>query len=127
MAKPYSQDLRSRVIEAIEAGHTQSEAATMLKVCLRTVNDYVKRWRTRGSVEPDKFGGHKPYKLADHADTVKALIKGEPDQTVAELQAKLEEANIRASASAINRFLKAEKITYKKKPVRHRTKTRRRS
>jgi transposase len=126
MAKPYSQDLRLRVIEVIEAGHTQSEAATMLKVCLRTVNDYVKRWRTQGSVEPDKFGGHKPYKLADHADMVKALIKAEPDQTIAELQAKLEEANIKASASAINRFLKAEKITYKKNPVCHRTKTCRR-
>jgi putative transposase len=126
MAKPYSQDLRSRVIEAIEAGHTQSEAATLLQVCLRTVNDYVKRWRTRGHVEPDKFGGHKPYKLAAHADTVKTLIKAEPDQTIGELQGRLEEMKIKASASAINRFLKAEKITYKKNPLRHRTKTRRR-
>jgi len=39
MAKPYLSDLRERVIAAIEAGHTQSEAAAMLKVCLRTVND----------------------------------------------------------------------------------------
>jgi len=124
MAKPYSSDLRERVIEAIEAGHTQSEAAAMLKVCLRTVNDYVRRWRTSGSIKPDKFGGYKPYKLAEHADTVKALIKEEPDQTVAELRAKLEEAEIKASASAINRFLKVSKITYKKNAVRHRTKTR---
>jgi putative transposase len=122
MAKPYSSDLRERVIEAIEAGHTQSEAAIMLKVCLRTVNDYVKRWRTTGNVEPDKFGGYKKYKLAAHADKVKALIRAEPDQTVAELQAKLEEAKIIASASAINRFLKVSKITYKKNSVRHRTK-----
>jgi transposase len=96
----------------------------MLKVCLRTVNDYVKRWRTTGRIDPAKFGGHKPYKLAAYADTVKALIKAEPDQTVAELQAKLEEAKIKASASAINRFLKVSKITYKKNPVRHRAKTR---
>jgi putative transposase len=124
MAKPYSSDLRERVIEAIEAGHTQSEAAAMFKLCLRTVNDYVRRWRTTGSIEPDKFGGHKLYKLAEHADKVKALIKAEPDQTVAELQAKLEEANIKASASAIKRFLKALQITYKKNPFRHGTKTR---
>jgi putative transposase len=124
MAKPYSSDLRERVIEAIKAGHTQSEAATMLKVCLRTVNGYVKRWRITGSVAPNKFGGHKKHKLAEHVDKVKALIKAEPDQTVAELQAKLEEAKIKASASAINRFLKVSKITYKKNAVRHRAKTR---
>jgi len=112
------------VIEAIEAGHTQSEAAAMLKVCLRTVNDYVKRWRLSGSVAPDKFGGYKKYKLAAHADKVKALVKAEPDQTLAELQAKLEEAKIKASASAINRFLKASKITYKKNAVRYRAKSR---
>jgi putative transposase len=123
MAKPYSSDLRERVIEAIEAGHTQSEAAAMLKVCLRTVNDYVKRWRTTGSVDPDKFGGHKKHKLAEHAEKVKALIKAEPDQTVAELQAKLEAAKIKASASAINRFLKVSKITYKKNALRHRAKS----
>ena len=82
------------------------------------------RWRTTGSLKPDKFGGHKPYKLAEHADKVKALIKEEPDQTLVELQAKLEEAKIKASASAINRFLKASKITYKKNAVRHRAKTR---
>jgi transposase len=120
MAKPYSQDLRERVIEGIEAGYTQGEVALMLKVCLRTVNDYVKRWRTTGSVEPDKFGGHKKYKLADHAVTVKSLVKAEPDQTVVELQAKLEAAKIKVSASAINRFLKASKITYKKNAVRRR-------
>ena len=124
MAKPYSQDLRERVIEAIEAGHPQSEVARMFKVSRRTIVDYVKRWRTRGSVDPDKFGGHKKHKLAEHVDTVKALIKAEPDQTVVELQAKLEEARIKASASAINRFLKASKISYKKNSIRHRTKTR---
>ena len=123
MAKPYSSDLRERVIEVIEAGHTQSEAAAMLKVCLRTVNDYVKRWRTTGSVDPDKFGGHKKHKLAEHAEKVKTLIKAEPDQTVAELQAKLEAAKIKASASAINRFLKVSKITYKKNALRRRAKS----
>jgi putative transposase len=123
MAKPYSQDLRERVIEAIEAGHAQSEVAQMLKISRRTIVNYVKRWRTTGRVEPDKFGGHKKYKLAEHAETVKALVKEEPDQTVAELQARLEEAKIKASASAINRFLKVSKLTYKKNAVRRRTKT----
>src|SRR5271155_4962660 len=123
MAKPYSPDLRDRVIKAIEAGHSQSAVAKLLKVGRRTVVRYVGMWRLTGQVEPKKFGGHKKHKLAEHADKVKELVKAEPDQTVAELQIKLEKAKIKASASAINRFLKASKITYKKNTVRHRAKT----
>ena len=125
MAKPYSPDLRDRVIKAIEAGHSQSAVAKLLKIGRRTVVRYVGMWRLTGQVVPKKFGGHKKHKLAEHGDKVKALVKAEPDQTLAELQAKLEEAKIKVSASAIDRFLKASKITYKKNSVRHRTKTRR--
>jgi putative transposase len=126
MAKPYSMDLRDRVIQAIEAGHSQSAVANILKIGRRTVVRYVEVWRTTGHVAPKKFGGHKKHKLAEHADTVQALVKAEPDQTLAELQAKLEKVKIKVSASAIDRFLKASKITYKKNSVRDRTKTRRR-
>lgn len=126
MAKPYSLDLRERVIEAIEAGHTQSEAAQILKIGLRTVNGYVKRWRTTGSVEAAKFGGYKTHKLAEHADKVWALVKAEPDATIPELKVRLEQERIVVSVSAIQRFLRVSKITYKKNAVRHRAKTSRR-
>jgi transposase len=126
MAKPYSQDLRERVIAAVEAGHTQTDVAAMLKIGRRTVVNYVKRWRTTGHVEPAKFGGHKKHKLADHANKVKALIDAEPDQTIAELHARLEAERIKVSASAVDRFLRASGLTYKKNSVRHRTKTQRR-
>jgi len=124
MAKPYSKDLRERVIQAIEAGHSQSAAAKLLKIGQRTVARYVDLWRSTGQIASKKFGGHKKYKLTDHADKVKALVKTEPDQTLAELQAKLEEAKIKVSRSALDRFLKVSKITYKKNAVRHRAKTR---
>jgi putative transposase len=126
MAKPYSQDLRERVIEAVEAGHTQSEAARMFKISLRTVVGYMSLWHTTGKVAPKKFGGHKKHRLAEHADTVKALVKAAPDQTLAELQDRLDEAGIEVSKSALDRFLKASKITYKKNAVRRRAKAGRR-
>lgn len=124
MAKPYSQDLRERVIEAIEAGQTQSAVAKMLKISRRTIVGYVALWRSTGQVAPKKFGGHKKHKLAEHAETVKALIEAEPDRTLAELQAELAKIKIKVSKSALDRFLKASKITYKKNAVRHRAKTR---
>ena len=124
MAKPYSEDLRERVIEAIEAGHSQSAVAELLKIGQRTVVRYVGLWRSTGQIAPKKFGGHKKHKLAEHADKVKALIKAEPDRTLAELQSELAEAKIKVSKSALDRFLRASKITYKKNSVRHRAKTR---
>jgi putative transposase len=125
MAKPYSQDLRKRVKQAVDEGHAQSTVAKMFKIGTATVERYMARWRQTGSLAPAKFGGHMKHKLAEHADKVKALIKAEPDQTLAELQIKLEEAKIKVSVAAIDRFLKASKITYKKNAVRHRTETRR--
>lgn len=124
MAKPYSEDLRERVIEAIEAGHSQSAVAKLLKIGQRTVVRYVNLWRSTGQITPQKFGGHKKHKLAEHAAKVKSLIEAEPDRTLAELQAELAEARIEVSKSALDRFLKASKITYKKNAVRHRAKTR---
>ena len=49
MGKPYSDDLRERVVAAIEASHTRVK-----------VN---KRERETGSVSPDKFGGYKTFTL----------------------------------------------------------------
>jgi putative transposase len=126
MAKPYSEDLRERVTQAVEAGHTHNTVAKMFNIGRATVERYMARLRQSGNLAPDKFGGHLKHKLAKHADKVKSLIKGEPDQTLAELQAKLEEAKIKVSISAIDRYLKSEKITYKKNSVRHRAKTSRR-
>ena len=122
MAKPYSEDLRERVIEAIGAGHTQNAVAKLLKIGQRTIARYVDLWRRTGQVAPKKFGGHKKHKLAKHADKVKALIEAEPDRTLAELQVELAEAKIKVSKSALDSFLKASKITYKKNDVSHRAK-----
>jgi putative transposase len=126
MAKPYSNDLRERVVKAVEGGQPQNSVAKMFKIGIATVERYMARWRRSESVKPDKFGGHLKFKLAEHAGMVKALVKAEPDATLAELQTRLSDQGIEVSVAALHRFLRAEKITYKKNPVRHGTKTSRR-
>jgi putative transposase len=126
MAKPYSQDLRERVVKAVEAGQTRETIAKMFKIGTATVERYTARWRRTKSVAPDKFGGHLKPKLSGHADRVKALVKAEPDATLAEIQSKLAGEQITISITSLHRFLKASKITYKKNAVRRRAKTGRR-
>src|SRR5271167_5284385 len=63
MGKPYSDDLRERVVAAIEAGHTRVKVAELYNMALSTVGGFIKRKRETGSVSPEKFGGHKTFAL----------------------------------------------------------------
>ena len=76
MAKPYSDDLRERVVADIEAGFTREEVAELYNLALSTVGGFIKRKRETGSVSPAKFGGHKTFVLAPHTDLVKKLVAG---------------------------------------------------
>jgi transposase len=123
MAKPYSQDLRERVIKAIDDGHTRNEVAALFNIGIATVGRYVKRQRRTGSLKPDKFGGHQRHKLANHEKKVRELVTAEPDQTLLELRDQLAVAGVKASKSALDRFLKALGLTYKKNARGNRTET----
>lgn len=50
MGKPYSDDLRERVVAAIEAGHSRVEVAELYNMALSTVGGFIKRKRETGSV-----------------------------------------------------------------------------
>jgi len=57
MGKPYSQDLRCAVVQAVENGCTREEVAEAYEVSLSSVGRFLRRWRATGSVSPEKFGG----------------------------------------------------------------------
>jgi transposase len=50
MPKPYSDDLRARVIEAIEAGASRREAADQYELSPSVVVIWAQRWEETGSV-----------------------------------------------------------------------------
>lgn len=126
MAKPYSEDLRLRIKEAIDAGHTRPAVAEIYKVGIATVERYVARWKRTGSLKPDKFGGHQRHKLADHEAVVRLMVAEGSDQTLAELCDTLGCQGIAVSKSALDRFLKSRGLSYKKNTRGQRTKARRR-
>jgi transposase len=117
MAKPYSDDLRERVVAAIEAGHTRVKVAELYNMALSTVGGIIKRKRETGSVSPDKFGGYKTFTLEPHTDRVKELVAEQPDSTLAELQVRLAKEKVKVSQSGISRFLRHINLTFKKKSL----------
>src|SRR6516165_5696858 len=118
MAKPYSDDLRERVVAAIEAGHSRVKVAELFNMALSTVGGVIKRKRETGSVSPDKFGGYKTFTLEPHTDRVKELVAEQPDSTLAELQVRLAKEKVKVSQSGISRFLRHINLTFKKKQDR---------
>ena len=50
MGKPYSDDLRRGVVQAIETGHTYEETADLCGVSISSISRFLTRWRRTGSV-----------------------------------------------------------------------------
>ena len=59
--KPYSEDLRRRIVRAIqEGGVSKSAAARLFDVSLSSVKRYAKKANQGASLEPRKGGGRPP-------------------------------------------------------------------
>ena len=60
MGKPYSVDLRKRVVAAVEGGMSRNQAAKRFGVAISTAIGWMQRVEQTGSVAPGQMGGHKP-------------------------------------------------------------------
>ena len=105
MAKPYSEDLRRRIVETIDGGATIPEAAEQCGVSISSVVRFLKLHRDTGNISAAKFGGYKEFALAPHEEFVRGLIAEQPDITLAELKARLAKKKVSVGKSSIARFL----------------------
>jgi putative transposase len=65
MAKPYSSDLRERVVRAVVAdGLSRRAASQRFGISVSTVITWMQRWRDTGHIEPGQMGGRRPKKIA---------------------------------------------------------------
>lgn len=89
MGKPYSLDLRKRVVAAIEGGMSRNQAAKHFGVAISTAIGWMKRVDETGSVEPSHIGGYKPKAISgEHAVSLSQRIKA-GDFTIRGLVAEL--------------------------------------
>ena len=106
MGKPYSEDLRRRVVEGIESGMTYEEVAEACGVSISSVSRFLTRWRRTGSVSAEKFGGYKRHALEPYKDWIDRWVAAQPDLTLSELETRLAERDVVVSETAIFRFLR---------------------
>jgi transposase len=122
MAKPYSQDLRDRVINAVEMGKMSRRAAGRHYAISESVAiKWLERLERHGSREPVGHGGHRASKLMPHRDFLEAARAEKSDITLQALCDRLSaERGVKADTSMMSRFFRKLGVTFKKDPRRAR-------
>ncbi|MFL5653567.1 MAG: IS630 transposase-related protein [Ktedonobacteraceae bacterium] len=115
--KAYSQDLRQRVLRAVDAGQTQAEIAKTFAVSVATIKRYLKQRREIGHVQPKAIPGRPAKKGAVLQAHLRAQLEAHPDATREEhCQLFKTEQGIEVSTASISRARAALDWTRKKRP-----------
>lgn len=125
MTAPLSNDLRERLIAAVEDGQSRRAAAKRFGVAPSTAIKWVSRWRAEGRVDPKPMGGDRhSHRMEAHAAEILGLIEDQRDITLAEIAAHLHEKHgLRVAESTVWRLLDRHGMTFKKNGSRKRTAT----
>ncbi len=95
MVRPLSDDLRIRLVEAVEPGGTIRAVGERFGVNPSSVSKIHQRWRRTGSVTAAPMGGDcRSGSTEAHGPRILALLEGQPDLTLDEICAALRPAGV---------------------------------
>lgn len=115
MGAPYSPDLRTRVIAAVDGGQGAYSAAALFRVSVSYIYKALGRRRTTGEATARAAGRGPAPKLAAYDVALRARVAEEPDITLAELQSwLLAEHAMKVSVGCLWKQLRRLGLTLKK-------------
>ena len=120
----YSQDLRDRVLWALERGEGPSAIARRLEVSRVWVYQVRDRRQTTGLRTSLPMGGYRRSRIADREPELRAWIEAEPDLALQQICDRLAEKGIAIKSGALWHQLNKWNLTFKKNPARRRARTR---
>ncbi len=119
MAQYISEDLRIRVIDAVEAGSSRRQAAARFGVSVSSAIRWVQEWRRTGRTAPYPRGGdRRSGRIESKREFLLAKVEETPDMTLAELQALLKERGLSVGSGTVWRFFDRHEISFKKNRAR---------
>jgi transposase len=122
MAKPLSEDLRMRVVRAVDGGMSRRAAAARFGISPSSAVRFVREWRERGSIGAKRQGGdQRSQRIETHRELILGAIEAKPDLTLVEIAAKLKrERGASFAPSTIWRFFDRHSVSFKKNHARSR-------
>jgi transposase len=109
MSNPYSEDIRLRVVHAVESCNTTREVSAIFLVSSSFVSNIHQRWQRTGHVRPKQIDGYRRALLEPYEDALKAQLTAHPSMTLSESK-----QGLTLSLSAIDQFVR-QKLGYRYK------------
>src|SRR2546429_8021415 len=117
MPKPYSDDLRERVIEAVVAGASRREAAESFSLSASSAVRWLQRWRDSGSTRA-KLSGGGTSPVGEQGGRPVGLGARQTGLTLGESASAVGQQRNPGRRTAGWRFFERTKVTPQKKPAR---------
>ena len=114
MGKPYSDDLRVRVVAAMEGGGNCRAVGARFGIAPSTAGNWHRLYRRTQSYSARPMGGDHRSKLVEHQARVAELLSGTCDLRLADVQADLAERGVLVSWSTVRRTVKRLGLRLKK-------------
>jgi transposase len=116
MTRPYSIDLRERVLRDLLTGDPVRAIAGRFDVSPSFVSKLGIRYRERGSVAPDRQGGDRRSEpIEAHRDWLLDGAAAQPDRTLDEIRRELLARGLEVSVMTVWRFFERHGLSYKKR------------
>lgn len=122
MPSPLSNDLRERLVRAVDGGMSRNAAAKHYQVSISAVVRLMQRWQETGEFKPKPLCVYHGHKLSAHQHVVEKLLEDRSDLTLKEIQERLRQKKIIVSHMGVARFLEHIGQSYKKNGTRQRAK-----
>jgi len=114
--KAYSQDLRQRIVRAVEQGTSRNDVAHLFDVSPSTIKRYLRQKREQGTIQPKRIPGRPPTKRLALQAAFPAQLKAYPDATLQEhCEMWKAHGGIIVSSSTMSRAIQQFGWTRKKK------------
>jgi transposase len=120
----YSQDLRDRVLWALQRGERPSAIARRVEVSRVWVYQVRDREQKTGQRSSFQIGGHRRSRVAEMEPVLRAWIEAEPDLSLTEISDRLARQGVSIKIGALWHQLNKWNLTFKKNAARQRARAR---
>jgi putative transposase len=112
--RPYSTDLRDRVVAAMESGGSCRDVGAHFGVAPSTAGNWHRQYRRTKSYEPLAIGGDRRWKLSEEIEWIAQRLAAVPDLTLAEVRNDLAARGVEVSYAGVQRTVKRLGLRFKK-------------